>query len=340
MKTHSFRELRIISAIILSAFIWGYVTYSQATPTNTSTAISAKITDASQIVSIAATNALSFATIRQIHFDQQMLFSTVRIQGSYTNSATTVSGTAFVYRYDLGTNQVAMFLVTNKHVVKGVDRAKLTFVKNTGGKPDFDTHESVSLRGLSGCFFGHPDQSVDIAIMPLWPLLTQIKQLTGFYVRPLGKEFEMTAAYAEHMRANEQVAFFGYPLGVFDTKHNLPLVRRGYTASPVGIDFEGQKVFLIDAAVFPGSSGSPVMIETHIDESGTTNPTEIRWRFVGVITAALEITDEGRVLSREVPTALEQYVTIKRPMNLGVVTKAERVTETIEAFLRKFGLKK
>ena len=52
----------------------------------------------------------------------------------------------------------------------------------------------------------------------------------------------------------------GYPDAMADEKHNLPIVRRGITATDFKIDYEGRKEFLIDASIFKGSSGSPIVI--------------------------------------------------------------------------------
>ena len=40
----------------------------------------------------------------------------------------------------------------------------------------------------------------------------------------------------------------------------MPILRRGTTATPIALNFEGRPEFLIDAAVYPGSSGSPVFV--------------------------------------------------------------------------------
>ena len=58
----------------------------------------------------------------------------------------------------------------------------------------------------------------------------------------------------------EDVLMIGYPDGMSDSKNNLPIVRRGITATDYKIDYEGKKEFLIDASIFKGSSGSPILI--------------------------------------------------------------------------------
>ena len=58
----------------------------------------------------------------------------------------------------------------------------------------------------------------------------------------------------------EDILMIGYPDGMSDSKNNLPIVRRGITATDYKIDYEGEKEFLIDASIFKGSSGSPILI--------------------------------------------------------------------------------
>jgi len=52
----------------------------------------------------------------------------------------------------------------------------------------------------------------------------------------------------------------GYPVGIWDSANNMPVIRRGITATHPGKDYEGKSEFMIDAACFPGSSGSPVFL--------------------------------------------------------------------------------
>ena len=80
----------------------------------------------------------------------------------------------------------------------------------------------------------------------------------------------------------------GYPNGHSDQINNRPIVRRGITATSLQEDFNGQKVFLADIAVFGGSSGSPIFIfnpyggfERHPDGSETFSLGP-RLHFVGI----------------------------------------------------------
>jgi hypothetical protein len=56
----------------------------------------------------------------------------------------------------------------------------------------------------------------------------------------------------------------GYPMGFHDNVHNFPIKRVGTIASPYGADFSrdgtSSPLFLLDATLHPGTSGSPVIL--------------------------------------------------------------------------------
>lgn len=75
-----------------------------------------------------------------------------------------------------------------------------------------------------------------------------------------------------------EVVFVWYPSGIYDKKHTLPIMRKWTIASIPSVDFNGEKKILIDAQVFPWSSGSPVF---------TSNGTEMK--LLGIMQSSLFI---------------------------------------------------
>jgi hypothetical protein len=57
----------------------------------------------------------------------------------------------------------------------------------------------------------------------------------------------------------DNVVIIGYPVCLRDSVNLLPISLRGITAAPFQVDFKGHRAFLIDAAIFRGSSGGPVV---------------------------------------------------------------------------------
>ncbi len=64
-------------------------------------------------------------------------------------------------------------------------------------------------------------------------------------------------AYAEP-RFDTPLSLLGFPLGFYDDKNHLPVVRGGYLASVYNINFKDRYRFLVDIYTHPGSSGGPV----------------------------------------------------------------------------------
>ena len=85
-----------------------------------------------------------------------------------------------------------------------------------------------------------------------------------------------------------QVLIVGFPLGVYDTLHRLPVARRASIASSFGIRFQGKGCFLTDARLHRGISGAPVVIRKDAPGDGRR---DLPWMLLGVHSARLDITN-------------------------------------------------
>ena len=147
-----------------------------------------------------------------------------------------------------------------------------------------------------------------------------------------------------NLDAVEEVLFIGYPDGLYDSVNLTPVVRRGITATPVQLDFEGQPAFLVDAAVFPGSSGSPVFATStawRVDESDNPVFTHSRAMLLGVIAEYLRVKEGHRVEWKPIPTGKEKEkvptYTTSQALNLGVVYRSSTIIEAIKDLYKKSG---
>jgi hypothetical protein len=142
----------------------------------------------------------------------------------------------------------------------------------------------------------------------------------------------------DRLDAIEDVVFIGYPNGMWDTLNNLPIVRRGTTATPAAVDFEGHPHFLIDASVFPGSSGSPVFLYNtgmYAQKDGGT-VVGSRLHFLGAVSSVYFREYDGSIESRPVPTAESPVAVVREMLDLGVVIKARAITETIDHLIKVY----
>jgi hypothetical protein len=221
---------------------------------------------------------------------EQIFFTTIRIDTIGMNGGQG-SGTGFFFGYKVGGDKQALFVVTNKHVINGMQEGRFSFLKQKGGLPTLGDGFTLNIgpQDWPNVWFGHPDPAIDIAICPLLPLVEFVKQQHGtdLFFRVVENSMIPTPQQVAELDAMESVTFIGYPNGVWDSKNLLPVARRGTTASPIEVDFEGTPRFLIDASVFGGSSGSPVFILNHGSWATKDGGLVVgsRFHFVGVIAA-------------------------------------------------------
>lgn len=273
---------------------------------------------------------------------EQLLYSTVRIEALDAKGVPS-SGTGFFYNFPgAGPNQVVPVIVTNKHVVRNQARGFFHLTMDNGkGEPDLGNHARIELSDFATCWIEHPDPTVDLAICPIGPpfneLIDQGKR--PFYVG-LDKSLVPSDTQLAELNAVEDILMIGYPNGLWDAKNNLPLIRRGITSSPPSVRYNGRPEFVIDAACFPGSSGSPVLLVNQgfvHHKNGNISAGMSRVMFLGVLYAGPQTTATGQIIVKTVPTALQPIPVVNMMMNLGFCVRAAKVMD-FEAILQSRGL--
>jgi hypothetical protein len=269
---------------------------------------------------------------------EQLLFTTLRIE---TRSALGHgTGTGFVFNYAHGGQQYP-FVVTNKHVVKNALDGSVYFHKGTGDKPSLGSAHRIEIDNFENAWQGHDDPDIDVAVMPLAPLLESMSQsgIAPFY-RSIDRSLTASPELIEQLDALEEVVFIGYPNGIWDTTNFLPIFRKGTTATPIGVDFQGKKQFLVDASVFPGSSGSPVFLYNkgmYSDRKGNTT-IGTRLSFLGVIASVFFREDINQIALIPEQAASTPVAIAREMIDLGIVFKAHTVLEAVEQLLKERGV--
>lgn len=267
---------------------------------------------------------------------ENLYFTTVRIDTVDQNGATG-SGTGFLFNHKHG-DQEWPFIVTNKHVVSDSVKGGVTFIRGSGNKPKLGESFRVDFDDFPSHWYGHPDSETDISVIPLAPLVNFMKnQGVEVFYRTIGTENIPTPEQEEELDALEEVVFVGYPNGIWDSKNCTPILRKGTTATPIAVDYEGGKKFLIDASVFGGSSGSPVFIYQSGTYATKNGPAKVgtKFFFIGVIAAVYFKTSANDVVSLPVPTRTRDVAIDREMIDLGIVFKASTVIEAINALIIK-----
>lgn len=252
-----------------------------------------------------------------------LTYTTLRIECLNSNNELVGTATGFIYSfYPPNTKQSYMLcLVTNKHVYYGTSKIRLTFPLEdssyrirVGAKQIITIDESM----IKSVVF-HPDKDVDLAVLNISKAFRICEESgNSLYRTPLSSDMLLSEHEWKSLDAMEEIMMIGYPNGLIDHVNNLPLIRKGITSSHPAYDFNGRKEFVIDAACFPGSSGSPVFLYNtgnYFDKANSSFNSKNRTKFLGILYAGPTSTAYGQVLKGE-------KTTTPIMLNLGYVIKA------------------
>lgn len=251
------------------------------------------------------------------------------------------SGTGF-FVFFLNDGKTAIpCVVTNKHVLENsVECSFQLTIKKENGEPDIGNYRTIVYQDFADKWIPHPDEEVDLAVFEVGRLIDKTyKQGIVFFWVPLDLKIIMRKEELAELSILEDIIMIGYPNSIWDEKNNLPIIRKGITATHPGYNFNGKDEFVIDAACFPGSSGSPVFIAnlgSVKDKYGNITVGESRIILLGILYAGPQHTVEGDVKIVNIPTTQKAVTFAGIPNNLGYVINAYKLFDFEEVLLKIF----
>lgn len=220
-------------------------------------------------------------------------------------------------------NQEKIVLISNKHVLCKSESIIVTFTKLENGLPQFGKKVTLPIANIRDNVVQHPDPNVDIAALVCTGLFIMFPNQLYFKAM----SYDMLSDFTEaDLSVAENIYFVGYPNGKYDEVNNLPLIRTGLISSNPKFDFDGLPCFIIDAQVFPGSSGSPVYIDYTFENIKNGSIVVTNQRNIKVLGIVARTFIRGSEL-KAVESSTTQYV--EEIIGLGIVFKSTEIRKLI-----------
>jgi S1-C subfamily serine protease len=151
-----------------------------------------------------------------------------------------------------------VYLVTNKHVFQN-KKAMVVRFNPQSNEPaqDFDTPLINQVGNI--IWTGHPNDNVDVAVIPINVNLLKEQKMRYNYF--MSDDHILTAAQMSEKGITEGdfIYVLGFPMGIVDPERQYVIARSGSIARIKDVLDKHRIEFIIDAFVFPGNSGGPVV---------------------------------------------------------------------------------
>ncbi len=119
----------------------------------------------------------------------------------------------------------------------------------------------------------YPAPSIDLAVIKIGYIMPALQDQQGvevFYAR-IEESLIPPQNGLDNLSPVEDIYVVGYPNNIWDSVNNLPVLRRGVTATHPNVNYERHNELLIDSAIF-GSSGVIADKFWHIQFGTRTRP--------------------------------------------------------------------
>jgi S1-C subfamily serine protease len=163
------------------------------------------------------------------------------------------SGFFYAYPHISLKDNLTVFIVTNRHVIDGLDEIIIKFNPNKQGESNEITYSIPdNLRFIC------PSEKVDIAVINVTQLINE-----NLNIKYLKKDMGINVENITNSNIGEGDSIYvvGFPIGIVNDQQNATLVRNGSIAQIHNLINGNNNEFIIDASVFPGNSGGPVFLK-------------------------------------------------------------------------------
>lgn len=173
----------------------------------------------------------------------------------------------------------------------------------------------------------HPDRDADVAVMSLNPQALRDDGVEYFFFESDAHVVTLDQARTNQTSEGDGVFVLGFPLGEAGEERNYAIVRQGIIARIQDWLTGNSRELLIDASIFPGNSGGPVLLKPELTSITGTKP-NTTCDLIGMVSSYLPY----REIAVSQQTGRPRMI-FEENSGLGVVVPADTIQETVEIAL-------
>lgn len=220
-------------------------------------------------------------------------------------------------------NEYHIYLVTNRHVFEGKRSGVLRFNPTAGAAAKTYDLSLVDAKG-SPVWSAHPNAEVDAAATPINIQLLQNEGIQFGFFHSDNHVLTRKDAAAEGISEGDGIFVLGFPLGDVGKERNYVVVRHGIIARIRDALAGAADAIVIDATVFPGNSGGPVVTRPEaVAITGTKAFTKAR--LLGMVSGYVPYQDVAYSKQTDRPRVIFEENT-----GLAVVVPSDQIIEVVD----------
>jgi len=214
------------------------------------------------------------------------------------------------------------FLITNKHVIADVKSIIVRF-NPKGNEPAKDyTIDLTNKASLS--IAEHPTPEIDVVAIYINPSVLNRDQARFAFFKLDEHALYLSDMKEQSVSEGDFVYVLGFPMGIVAPDRQYVIIRSGVIARLRDVVDQKSREFLIDANVFPGNSGGPVILKPEfvkIDKTSSHKNASL----IGIITSYVTYRDVAISQQTNQPRVI-----FEENSGLAVVVPADFIRETVE----------
>ncbi len=181
-------------------------------------------------------------------------------------------------------NVFTVYIITNKHVVENYDYLLVRF--NNSESVGVQDLEMSLKEGGNKAYSEHPNKDSDIVAIQIAPGVLIEKHLKLSFFDLDNHGVTLSNMQETGIEEGSLVYSLGFPMNLMDDRIKAPIVRVGCISriADAFVAPEEADSYLVDAQVFPGNSGGPVLNRPEIVSIEGTNSNN-RCGLIGILSA-------------------------------------------------------